>query len=390
MAYALSFPRLLRLGYGALEQLPEVLAALGVRRPLLVSDPAMDRLGHVARVLGVLKDAGLDAQVHTDTEPEPADGSILRGVAVLAASSADGVVALGGGSVIDSAKAMAVLAAGGGGIRAYAVPQEVTLSRVPIIALPTTAGTGSEATRFTVITEAASQEKLLCRGAAFLPDAAVVDPSFTLSAPPRLTADTGLDALTHALEAYVSKLANPVSDTLARAAIARIAAHLERAYEDGSDQEAREAMMLGAFEAGLAFSNASVALVHGMSRPVGALFHVPHGLSNAMLLPTVTAFSREAALQRYGEAAVLMGWADAGSTPEAQSQALIEGLAALNQRLAVPSPAAFGIDRDAWFAALPTMAQQAQASGSPANNPRVPTLKEMEGLYAALWGNEGA
>jgi len=130
--------------------------------------------------------------------------------------------------------------------------------------------------------------------------------------------------------------------------------------------------------------------VHGMSRPVGALFHFPHGLSNAMLLPTVTAFSREAALKRYGEAAVLMGWADAGSTPEAQSQALIEGLAALNQRLAVPSPAAFGIDRDAWFAALPTMAQQAQASGSPANNPRVPTLKEMEGLYAALWGNEGA
>jgi alcohol dehydrogenase class IV len=109
-----------------------------------------------------------------------------------------------------------------------------------------------------------------------------------------------------------------------------------------------------------------------------------------MLLPTVTAFSREAALQRYGEAAVLMGWADAGASTEAQSQALIEGLSALNQRLAVPSPAAFGIDRDAWFAALPTMAQQAQASGSPANNPRVPTLEEMEGLYAALWGNAGA
>ena len=388
MSHSLSFPRLVRLGHGALDQLPELLAALGVSRPLLVSDSAMASLGHVDRVLAVLNAAGLAAQVYTETEPEPGDASIYRGVEALRAAGADGLVALGGGSVIDTAKAMAVLLAGGGVIRDYAVPREVTLSRLPLVAVPTTAGTGSEATRFTVITEAASQEKLLCRGAAFLPDAAVVDPVFTLSAPPRLTADTGLDALTHALEAFVSRLANSVSDTFARAALARIASHLERAYARADDLEAREAMMLGAFEAGLAFSNASVALVHGMSRPVGALFHVPHGLSNAMLLPTVTAFSCDAAAERYGEAAVLMGLADPAAPLSEKTTALINGLQGLNRRLSVPSPGAFGIEREAWFGALGTMAAQAEASGSPANNPRVPTLAEMERLYAEAWGNE--
>ena len=147
-------------------------------------------------------------------------------------------------------------------------------------------------------------------------------------------------------------------------------------------------MMLGAFEAGLAFSNASVALVHGMSRPVGALFHVPHGLSNAMLLPTVTAFSCDAAAERYGEAAVLMGLADPAAPLSEKTTALINGLQGLNRRLSVPSPGAFGIEREAWFGALGTMAAQAEASGSPANNPRVPTLAEMERLYAEAWGNE--
>src|SRR5258708_2504809 len=199
--------------------------------------------------------------------------------------------------------------------------------------------------------------------------------------PRRFTADTGIDSLTHAIEAYVSRRANPFSDGMALQAMRAIAPNLRVVDRAPDNRAAREAMMFGATQAGIAFSNASVALVHGMSRPIGAYFHVPHGLSNAMLLPTVTAFSAPAARRRYAECAVAMGIARDAEGDQAAVSRLLEELRALNADLGVPSPAEYGIARAAWDDVIPTMAEQALASGSPGNNPRIPTADEIQSLY---------
>ncbi len=387
MSAQIQLPAQIRIGGGAVRELPALLRELGSVRPLLVTDPGMVELGHARLVEGILTDAGLPVSTFSDTEQEPSSASIERGVDAFARDHFDALIALGGGSAIDSAKAIGVLAFHGGRMRDYAVPNDVESSGIPLIAIPTTAGTGSEATRFTVITDSDSQEKMLCRGRAFLPAAAIVDYEFTLTAPARLTADTGIDALTHAIEAYVSRRASPFTDDLALAAMSHLAGNLDRACSTPSDRDAREAMMLGACQAGMAFSNASVCLVHGMSRPVGALFHVPHGLSNAMLLPAVTRFSAAAAPERYARCCVAMGWCGPDTPAPEALAALISGLEALNRRLEVPGPEAFGIVREQWFAHLESMAAQAEASGSPANNPRVPTREEMVALYTEVWGN---
>jgi alcohol dehydrogenase class IV len=226
---------------------------------------------------------------------------------------------------------------------------------------------------------------MLIAGLGALPLAAIVDYELTYSVPARTTADTGVDSLTHALEAFVSKRANPFSDALAVSAMALIGQHIRTAYAEPRNAAAREGMMLGATQAGLAFSNASVALVHGMSRPIGAHFHVPHGLSNAMLLPAITRFSVGAAEPRYGEASRRIGFADDRDSDAAAAAKLVAGLGALNKELSVPSPAAFGIDEAAWNGKMELMAEQALASGSPANNPRVPDRSEIVALYREVW-----
>jgi alcohol dehydrogenase class IV len=256
---------------------------------------------------------------------------------------------------------------------------------VPVICIPTTAGTGSEATRFTVITDTETDEKMLIAGLGALPLAALVDYELTYSVPPRTTADTGIDSLTHALEAFVSKRQTPFGDTMALSAMRLIGRHLRTAYHQPKHEPAREAMMLGAMQAGLAFSNSSVALVHGMSRPIGAHFHVPHGLSNAMLLPAVTEFGLNEALPRYAEAARAIGVATEDDADQVAGSKLLEELRSLNQELGVPTPAQYGIKAETWEKLLPTMAQQALASGSPGNNPRVPTAEEIVTLYRRVY-----
>jgi alcohol dehydrogenase class IV len=378
-------PRLMQVGGGSVRQVAGLLGKFGLARPLVVTDPFMVSSGLVQRCLEPLAEAGLAVSVFSDTIPEPTDTVVEAGVAVLLAGDFDCLVAFGGGSPIDTAKAMAVLASGGGRMRDYKVPVAADTARLPVIAIPTTAGTGSECTRFTVITDAAADEKMLIAGLGCLPLAAIVDYELTFSVPPRTTADTGVDSLTHALEAYVSRRANPFSDTLALSAMRLIGENLRTAFHEPRNAAAREAMMLGATQAGLAFSNSSVALVHGMSRPIGAHFHVPHGLSNAMLLPAVTRFSVPAAPARYAAAARQAGLAEPDDSDERANARLVAGLEALNRELGVPSPAAFGIDEAAWTAKLPLMAQQALASGSPANNPRVPDAAEIVALYEEVW-----
>jgi alcohol dehydrogenase class IV len=383
MVVQLVAPRLMVMGGGAVAKLADVLAQLGLSRPLVVTDPFMVSSGLVEHALAPLRAAGMAPAIFSETVPDPTDTVIEAGVAAVRAGQYDCLVGFGGGSPMDTAKAMAILAAAPPGthIRAFKVPAAANEAALPVICVPTTAGTGSEATRFTVITDTERDEKMLIAGLGALPLAAVVDHALSLGLPPRITADTGIDALTHALEAFVSKRANPVADDYARSAMRLIAPNLRRVWADPKDETAREAMMRGATLAGLAFSNSSVALVHGMSRPVGAHFHVPHGMSNAMLLPAVTAFGLEAGRARYAEAARVMGVATEQEGDQSACVKLVEELRALNRELRVPTPAVYGIAAPKWDALLPTMAAQALASGSPGNNPRVPSAEEIVALY---------
>ncbi|MEU6196566.1 iron-containing alcohol dehydrogenase [Streptomyces sp. NPDC047061] len=385
MITSLSLPRILRVGRGAVGELGDVVTGLDLRRPLLVTDAFLAGTGAAERLMTTLREAGLQPRLFAETVPDPTTDSLGAGLDVLREHEADSVIGFGGGSPMDTAKALGLLGVQGGRMRDYKAPRANLGPALPVIAVPTTAGSGSEATQFTVITDSATDEKMLCTGPAFLPVAAVVDFELTLSMPARLTADTGVDALTHAVEAYVSRKANPFSDGLALNAIRTIGRHIRRAYADGEDIEAREAMMLAATQAGIAFSNSSVALVHGMSRPIGAHFHVAHGLSNAMLFPAVTAFSVRAAESRYADCARALGAADDSDDDAGAAGKFVAALRALCADLEVPTPQTHGIDKDTWLGLLPLMAEQALASGSPANNPLVPTADEIQDLYAQIY-----
>ncbi len=388
MTVAIASPRLILAGGGSVTQVAELLGKFGLSRPMVVTDPVMVSTGLIANCLAPLDAAGIGAEVFSDTVPDPTDAVVEAGVAALGRGSFDCLIGFGGGSPMDTAKAIAILAASGGKMRDSKVPIAADRAALPVIAIPTTGGTGSECTRFTVITDVERDEKMLIAGLGALPLAAIVDYELTFSVPPRTTADTGVDSLTHALEAYVSRRANPFSDALALSAMGLIGRHLRTAYHEPRNAAAREGMMLGAMQAGLAFSNSSVALVHGMSRPIGAHFHVPHGLSNAMLLPAVTRFGVQSATVRYAEAARRIGMAGEDEADEPASARLVAGLAALNRDLAVPSPREWGIDAAKWERLLELMAEQALASGSPANNPRVPTKAEIVGIYRAAWSGD--
>jgi alcohol dehydrogenase class IV len=391
MNFTIAAPRIVQFGGGGVAGIAALLSTLGLSRPLIVTDPVMVRTGLLRRCTDALDSGGIHYAVFSDTIPEPTDTVIVAGVRLLAAGVHDCLVAFGGGSPIDTAKAMAILAQDPSrAMRDFKVPVQNDGAALPVIAIPTTAGTGSECTRFTVITDEERGEKMLIAGLAVLPIAAIVDYELTYSVPPRTTADTGVDSLTHALEAYVSRRANPVSDALALAAMAQIGRHLRTAYTKPTNAAAREGMMLGATQAGMAFCNSSVALVHGMSRPIGARFHVPHGLSNAMLLPAITRFGLEAASARYAAAARQVGFASPDMDDTEAGTALCHGLDALNRDLGVPTPQANGILWDDWEAAMDTMADQALASGSPANNPRVPDKAEIVALYRQVYAGSNA
>ncbi len=385
MSSQIILPRIMQIGQNASLELPNVLASLDCNRVLIVTDKMMVKLGYASSIQAVLQQHDIAGDVFDNTEAEPTVASIQAGVTKAKNGDYDCIIALGGGSAIDSAKAIAILAKHGGMMQDYRFPRIVTEQGLPLIAIPTTAGTGSEVTKFTIITDETSDEKMLCVGIGFMPVAALVDYQLTMSLPTRITADTGIDALTHAMEAYVSKRANAYSDSQAIAAIKLIGPNLRKVYNNGNDEKAREAMMLGATLAGIAFSSASVALVHGMSRPIGAFFHVPHGLSNAMLLPSVTAFSISAAPARYADCARAMGAATQLDNNDEANQKLLIELCALNDELAVPSPQEFGIKRDEFFEVCQTMAEQALASGSPANNPIEPSIDEIITIYQGLW-----
>jgi alcohol dehydrogenase class IV len=385
MAIEILVPSMIKVGGGAIAEASSILKHLGVKHPLIVTDTVLVRMGQAESLRGQIEKAGIACGVFSETVPDPTTDVVAAGLQAFIEGKHDALVSLGGGSPIDSAKAIGMLASNSGRASVYKVPNQIP-NRSPLhLAIPTTAGTGSEVSRFTVITDSETDEKMLIAGASLVPNAAIVDFELTMSMPARLTADTGTDSLTHAIEAYVSRKANAFADVFAMAAMKTIWAELPTVFHEPGNRRARESMMLAATQAGMAFSNASVALVHGMSRPIGAHLHVPHGLSNAMLLPAVTAFSVTAAEGRYAECARTTGVADRLDSDAQAGRKLVDALFARNQDLEVPSPKKFGISEERYFSLIPTMAEQALASGSPQNNPRIPTRTEIEEIYRRIW-----
>ena len=385
MSNQIIIPSIMQIGSGAIKELGNIMNNMGYKNPLIITDSMMIELGYISRLEEILKSKNIIADIFKDTIPEPTVKSIQDGVNKVKDGNYDSLIALGGGSPIDSAKAISILGKFGGNMKEYKFPRIVDELGIPVLAIPTTAGTGSEVTKFTIISDETTDEKMLCVGKGFMPTVAIVDYELTLSLPQRSTADTGIDALTHAMEAYVSKKANKFSDAQALQAMNLIAPNLRKVFHDGSNREAREKMMLGATLAGVAFSNASVALVHGMSRPIGAFYHVPHGLSNAMLLPSVTEFSIPAATKRYADCARAMEVALKEDSDEDANKKLLIELEDINKELNVPTPKEFGINEKDFMNNLEIMAEQALASGSPGNNPRVPDNKEIINIYKLLW-----
>ncbi|MEM8652310.1 MAG: iron-containing alcohol dehydrogenase [Pseudomonadota bacterium] len=378
-------PRIIRIGGGVVQETADVLAQLGLSKPLIVTDQKLVELGHVQVLTDVLDASGMAWGVFDGVVEDPTDICVDQGLEALRNSDFDCIIGFGGGSPMDTAKAISFMAVNPGHVRDYKAPFSIDKAGLPTILIPTTGGTGSELTRWCVITDTERVEKYNLSGLACVATAAIIDWQFTVTKPWRITADTAVDSLTHAIESYVSRKAFAYTDAFALAAMPAIAAHVRTACSDPEHGPAREALMLAASQAGMAFSNASVALVHGMSRPIGAHFHVAHGLSNAMLLPAVTAFSVDSAQERYATCARVMDWASDKDSDGVACGKLVDGLVRLNDDLKVPSPSAQGHDRENYFGKLELMAEQALSSGSPQNNPRIPTAEEIVELYKDIW-----
>ncbi|OQR56166.1 iron-containing alcohol dehydrogenase [Bacillus sp. CDB3] len=374
-------PKSVLYGRNSLEKLGEQSKKLG-KRAFIVSDTIMEKLGYVESCIKQLNAKGITVSTYNKVNAEPTNIHVLEALSICKEGKCDFIIGIGGGSCIDVAKAIAVLYTNGGEIEDY-VQKDVEIEKepLPLIAIPTTSGTGSEVTSVVVITNKKTDVKMMIKHPNFTPQVAIIDPILTRSLPPHITAATGIDALCHAIEAYFSKVSQPLTDVLALSAIESIMKYLRIAYEDGDNMEAREAMMIASLQAGIAFSNASVTLVHGMSRPVGALFHVPHGISNAILLPTVLEYTKAKAVRRLADIGHNLNKDLYSHSEEEVANYTIAEIKKLCFDLRIPNLREYGIGEVEFENAISKMAKDAIASGSPSNNPRVPSYEEIKELY---------
>jgi alcohol dehydrogenase class IV len=374
-------PRVLITGSGSSEKVGEESNKMGVKKAFIVTDQVMVKLGVLEGTKKALEQNKVQFIIYDAVASEPTVDYVKEGLKIFKENGCDFLVAVGGGSPIDTAKAIAIMVTNPGSIDDYRGLGKVAKEGAPLIAIPTTAGTGSEVTQFTIITDTNTNVKMLIGSPFIIPKVALVDPLLTLSCPRSLTAAVGIDSLTHAIEAYVSVKAQPMSDLFCLSAIELISGNLRQAWANGNNVEAREKTMLGALQAGIAFSNASVALVHGMSRPIGAYFHVAHGASNAALLGVVTEFSLIGNPARYAHIAKAMGENIAGLTDLEASQLAAKAIKTLIKDTKIPSLKELGVEKGKLDQLAPKMAEDAIASGSPGNNPRQATKEEIIELY---------
>jgi len=384
MAREFFVPGSVMTGSGALEAAAGAMQKMG-KKAMIVTDAMMVQLGNCAKVEKVLADAGIGYTIFDRIGGEPTDLMVKDGLNQYRTEGCDFLVALGGGSPLDTMKSIGVLASTGGDDITVYMGKDINVPVPPMVAIPTTAGTGSEATQFSIINDTKNNVKMLLKGKVMLPELAIVDPQFTMTAPPRVTVNTGLDALCHAVEAFTSRKAQTMSDTFAVSAVKRIFKNLPTAYKDGKNEEARIEMSIASLEAGIAFNNASVTLIHGMSRPIGALFHIAHGMSNAILMNVCLRFAVSGAYDRFGQLGREIGVATAADDDKTAAEKFLDALDALTTELQAPTLVDAGVNKEEFLGLIDKMAHDAMVSGSPQNTMREMTEEDVKELYKQLW-----
>lgn len=388
-AFNFSVPQNIIVGKGTLSRLPEEVRKLGARHAFIISGPHLKAMGLVGKIAGSLTENGLAVDVFTDIEANPSVETVEKAASAFQASGADIIVAFGGGSPMDVAKAVGVVAKYGGSITEYEGAHKVPGKIIPLIAIPTTAGTGSEVTAFSVITDHSRDYKLTVFSYELLPAAAILDPTLLTSAPAGVAAACGIDAFIHAEEAYVSTAASPFSDAMAEKAMTLIGGNLRRFVAKREDLEAAEAMMVGSLFAGIAFSFARLGNVHAMSHPVSAFFDVPHGVANAVLLPVIVEYNALADHGRY-----LTIYNDISRKPVCASdfepKMLVKAVRELLDDIGIPENLTEAVRNNPKYAAITeeeieskieSMAEDAMKSGNIAVNPRASRKTDIEALY---------
>lgn len=376
-------PEYTLIGSKALEEAKPYLKKCG-KKALIVTGKHVVLSDMMAELKKALEEIRIAYFVFDGITGEPTNVMIDEGIAAYKENGCDFCIGIGGGSPLDSAKAIAAMITNEGKIADYN-GKVIEKPIPPVVAIPTTAGTGSEATQFTVITDVEKDIKMLLKGGYLVPKIAIVDPAYTYSAPKSITAATGMDALTHAIEAYTSRKALPVTDTLAVSAVKRIMKYLPAAYKDGSDEKARYEMSVASYEAGICINNSTVTLVHGMSRPIGALFHVAHGISNAMLLTKCLAFALDGAFEKFANLGREIGAATAEDDDKTASEKFIEALNEICKICEIPTLLEYGIPKDEFFAHMEKMAHDALTSGSPGNTMKPISEQDIIEIYKKLW-----
>lgn len=367
-------------GPGARKELPEVVKRLGKNKALIVTDAGLVKFGVAKMVTDVLDEAGIPFEIFSDVKPNPTVSNVKNGIEAYKASGADFIIAIGGGSSIDTAKAVGIVINNPefSDIVSLEGCAPTTHKSVPIVALPTTAGTAAETTINYVIIDEENHKKMVCVDPNDIPAVAIVDAELMYSLPASLTAATGMDALTHAIEGYITKGAWALSDMFEIEAIRMISRNLPTAVAEPSNPQARDAMAVAQYVAGMAFSNVGLGLVHGMAHPMGSLFDIPHGVANALLLPTIMEWNMPACLDKYPAIAEAMGVDISGMTREEAAQAACDAVKALAIKVGIPQHLSeLGIaEKD-----IQALSEQAIADVCTPGNPRDVTIEDIVTLY---------
>ena len=336
MAYQFQTPTKIISGIGSTAEIIKELNDLYAKKVLLITDPGLVQAGVAQQVVEMLKQAAVEVEIFDAVEPDPSIQVATKAAEMAKNVKANVLIALGGGSAIDTAKSAALLVTNGGYLKDYAGVNKVVKPILPLIAVPTTAGTGSEVTIFAVMSDPEKQEKFTISSALIAPAVAVLDPLLTLKLPPSVTAFTGMDALTHAIEAFTSSIAQPATDALALSAIKLVLKHLPVAVGRGDNIKARDGMLQASLLAGIAFNNAFLGLAHAIASPLGGHFHVPHGLANAVMLPYVMEYNLPTAVRRYAEIGCALGLQAVGDTPRAVAEKTVAAITQLARDINIP------------------------------------------------------
>ena len=378
MSYKFFMPAISLMGADCLKDAGDQVGELGFKKALIVTDKVLGQIGIVKKVTDVLDNKNIEYAIYDETKPNPTVKNVNDGLALLKEKECDFVISLGGGSAHDCAKGIALLATNGGEIKDYEGVDKSKKPQLPMVGINTTAGTGSEMTLFAIITDEERHIKMALVDKHLTPIIAVNDPMLMLAMPKSLTAATGMDALTHAIEAYVSTSATPITDACAEKAIELISNYLVNAVENGQDVEARDMMAYAEYLAGMAFNNASLGYVHAMAHQLGGFYNLPHGVCNAILLPHVQEYNKATSASRLAKIAKIMGGNIEGLTDEQGADLCIDMIKSLSQTIGIPEGLGVLGVKESDFETLATNALNDACS---LTNPRKGNLEEVIAIF---------